>query len=168
VGGITLKQEHKEHELRYLLGLLNSKLFRWYFPFVSAPFRGGYLSANRQFLSQLPNRTINFSDPVDKARHDRMVELVERMLELNKRKARCSGDVSSPKPPGERSSPLQHFGERRAVAASYARRPGERSSPLQLEQIDREIAATDTEIDELVYELYGITDAERRIVEGAL
>jgi hypothetical protein len=28
---------------------------------------------------------------------DRMVELVERMLELHKRKARCSGDVSSPK-----------------------------------------------------------------------
>ena len=141
VGGITLKQEHKEHELRYLLGLLNSKLFRWYFPFVSAPFRGGYLSANRQFLSQLPIRTINFSDPVDKARHDRMVELVERMLELNKRKARCSGDVSSPKPPGERSSPLQ---------------------------LERAIAATDREIDELVYELYGITDEERKIIEGAL
>ena len=30
----------------------------------------------------------------------------------------------------------------------------------------REIASTDAEIDELVYELYGITDEERKIIEG--
>ncbi len=35
----------------------------------------------------------------------------------------------------------------------------------QVDRVDREIAATDTEIDGLVYDLYGITDAERRIVE---
>jgi hypothetical protein len=29
-------------------------------------------------------RTINFSDPADKSRHDRMVALVEQMLELHK------------------------------------------------------------------------------------
>ncbi len=43
---------------------------------------------------------------------------------------------------------------------------GEHSSPLQLERIDREIAATDAEIDNLVYELYGITEEERKIIEG--
>jgi hypothetical protein len=32
--------------------------------------------------------------------------------------------------------------------------------------VDREIAATDAEIDDLVYELYGITGEERSIVEG--
>jgi len=30
-------------------------------------------------------RTINFADPADKARHDRMVALVTQMLDLNKR-----------------------------------------------------------------------------------
>ena len=35
-------------------------------------------------------------------------------------------------------------------------------------QLHREIAATDAEIDELVYELYGITDEERKIIEGVL
>jgi len=30
-------------------------------------------------------RTINFSDPTDKARHDRMVTLVTQMLDLNKK-----------------------------------------------------------------------------------
>jgi phosphate uptake regulator len=32
----------------------------------------------------LPIRTINFSDPADVARHDRMVELVKSMLDLHK------------------------------------------------------------------------------------
>ena len=36
----------------------------------------------------------------------------------------------------------------------------------QLDPPDREIAATDREIDELVYELYGITAEERKIIEG--
>ena len=30
-------------------------------------------------------RTINFSDPADVARHDRMVELVTKMLDLNRK-----------------------------------------------------------------------------------
>ncbi len=32
-------------------------------------------------------------------------------------------------------------------------------------EIDREIASTDAEIDELVYELHGITVEERKIIE---
>ncbi|MDD5188009.1 MAG: hypothetical protein PHF57_07350 [Methanoregula sp.] len=33
----------------------------------------------------MPIRTINFSDPTDKTRHDRMVTLVTQQLDLNKR-----------------------------------------------------------------------------------
>ena len=84
VCGITLKPAYMHQGLPYLLGLLNSRLLRWYFPFVSVPFRGGWLSANRQFISQLPIRTINFDDPTDIACHDKMVALVERMLKLHK------------------------------------------------------------------------------------
>jgi len=87
VGGITLKTLYRQQGLSYLLGLLNSSLLRWYFPFVSVPFRGGWLSANRQFIERLPIRTIDFSAPTDKARHARMVELVETMLKLHKQLA---------------------------------------------------------------------------------
>jgi hypothetical protein len=45
------------------------------------------MSANRQFLSQLPIRTIDFADPADRERHDRMVALVEEMLALHRRLA---------------------------------------------------------------------------------
>ena len=38
-------------------------------------------------------------------------------------------------------------------------------APSQIERFDREIAATDAEIDQLVYELYAITDDEKRMIE---
>jgi type I restriction-modification system DNA methylase subunit len=94
VGGVTFKAEFKSQDLRYLLAIINSKLLSWYFPSVSAPFRGGFLSANRQFLSQLPIRTINFDDAADKAAHDKMVGLVEQMLDAKTllQKARTDRD----------------------------------------------------------------------------
>ena len=39
-------------------------------------------------------------------------------------------------------------------------------APPEVERVDCEIAATDAEIDELVYNMYGNTDEERRIIEG--
>ena len=39
------------------------------------------------YVKRLPIRTINFDDPVDVARHDRMVSLVDQMLGLNKKLA---------------------------------------------------------------------------------
>ncbi|MEI7728790.1 MAG: N-6 DNA methylase [Verrucomicrobiota bacterium] len=82
VGGVTWKPGNERHDLRYLTGLLNSKLLAWFFPNVSAPFRGGWMSANRQFLSQLPFRKIDFATPTDKAHHDKLVGLVDKMLAL--------------------------------------------------------------------------------------
>jgi len=34
--------------------------------------------------------------------------------------------------------------------------------------LEREIPSTDREMDELVYELYGITDEQRKIIQGSL
>ena len=39
---------------------------------------------NPQDIKRLPVRTIDFSSPTDVALHDRMVQLVERMLQLHK------------------------------------------------------------------------------------
>ncbi len=40
-------------------------------------------------------------------------------------------------------------------------------TPNEKERLQRQIAATDAQIDQLVYELYGLTDDEIKIVEGA-
>jgi type I restriction-modification system DNA methylase subunit len=92
VGGIILKHDYKNQGFSYLLALLNSRLLAWYFPFISAPFRGGWMSANRQFLSQLPFHTIDFSNPSDKVRHDEMVVKVEAMMEAKKQLAKAQTD----------------------------------------------------------------------------
>jgi hypothetical protein len=116
---------------RYILGLLNSKLLFLYLKSISNRFQGGWITCTKQYVGALPIRIINFSNPADKARHDMMVTLVERMLALHKQKA----DVK-----------IDH----------------------EKTLIERQIEATDKQIDSLVYELYGLTEEEIRIVEGEI
>jgi hypothetical protein len=59
-----------------------------------------------------------------------MVELVERMLDLNKQLPKAK-------------------------------------TPHESEALQRQVAFTDRQIDELVYELYGLSKDEIRVVEGA-
>jgi type I restriction-modification system DNA methylase subunit len=116
-------------DARYLLGCLNSSLLSYWFGVV-------FLSDDKLFpyvrisqLENLPIRPIAFSDPSDVARHDKMVSLVDRMLDLHKRLP-------------------------------------EAKTKADRDLIERRIAATDDEIDALVYELYGLTDEEIAIVRG--
>ena len=131
VGGLTLKDDFSHIGLPYILGLLNSRLLRWFFPYVSAPFRGGWYSANRQFLSLVPVRVPDLATADGMARHQRMVDLVERMLALHAQ-----------------------------LAASKV--------PQEKEAIERQIEVTDGLIDRLVYELYGLSDEDIRIVEESV
>ena len=69
---------------KYLLGLLNSNLWTFLFSKSSSEIRGGFYRWKHQYMAPLPIRTINRSDPVDIARQDRMVSLVDQMLSLHK------------------------------------------------------------------------------------
>ncbi|OQY29309.1 MAG: restriction endonuclease subunit R [Candidatus Cloacimonetes bacterium 4572_55] len=113
----------------FLFGILNSRLITFFYEHLSAVFRGGYLRFIYQYLVELPIRAIDFTDPTDMARHDQMVTLVQRMLDLNQR-----------------------------LAAAKV--------PQATTMLQRQIAATDRQIDKLVYELYDLTDEEIKIVEG--
>ena len=79
----------------------------------------------------MPFCKINFDDPADKARHDRMVELVEQMLAARKQLA------------GAQSDKDKDF---------YTNR---------CDGLDRQI-------DALVYDLYGLTEDEIKIVRGVV
>jgi len=111
-------------DLKYLCGILNSRLMKFYYE-ISFP----TLHVQRDELASLPIRTINFTDPTNKAIHDRMVELVEKMLAL------------MPKLRGA-------------------------TSESEKATLHNAITTTDAEIDRLVYELYGLTKEEIKIVEG--
>lgn len=69
----------------YVLGLLNSRLLYALLSSFTTKLRGGYVRFWTQYISQLPIRPIDFSDPADLARHDRMVGLVQTMLDLHQR-----------------------------------------------------------------------------------
>jgi hypothetical protein len=84
-GGFGITYKENGQSLQFLCGLLNSKLLDYFFKKVTTNFNSGYFAANKQYIEQLPIRTIDFNDPTDAARHGRMVELVEAMLELHRR-----------------------------------------------------------------------------------
>jgi hypothetical protein len=111
----------------YVLGLLNSKAVDYYHKTISTNFRGGWFGYDAKIIRNIPIRPINFSDPAEKAMHDKIVSLVERMLALHKQSPR---------------------------------------TPQEQEMVKREIESTDRAIDALVYELYGLTEEEIKIVEG--
>ncbi|MDP3014096.1 MAG: TaqI-like C-terminal specificity domain-containing protein, partial [Candidatus Subteraquimicrobiales bacterium] len=112
----------------YILGCVNSKLLWWFLMSIAAGRAGGFIEAKPIYVSQLPIRPIDFSNPTDKKRHDQMVELVDQMLELNKQLATAKTDHDKT-------------------------------------IIQRQIITTDHQIDQLVYELYGLTEEEIKIVE---
>jgi len=113
---------------KMLLGILNSKLGWFMISNYCTQIQNGYqLIFN--YLGKIPIRTIDQVDPVDVARHDRMVSLVDQMLSLHKQ--------------------LQ-----------------EARTPYEQTALQRQIEATDEQIDTLVYELYGLNEEEIKIVEG--
>jgi hypothetical protein len=71
----------------YVLGILNSLLMSYLFRqrFQAKHLAGGFLAINKGQISQLPIRGIDFSDPSDQSRHDKIVSLVSHMLSLHER-----------------------------------------------------------------------------------
>jgi hypothetical protein len=80
-------------------------------------------------LDKLPIFPINFSNKTDKNKHDILVSLVDKMLELKKQES------------SERNQ------DRKSLIA-------------------KQISGIDEAIDSAVYELYGLSEGEVRVVEG--
>ncbi|MEM6749648.1 MAG: DNA methyltransferase [Planctomycetota bacterium] len=133
----TVLFDHDQSEaLLYYLGLLNARALTFRFRYIGKLKSGGILEYFWNSVSRLPIRRIDFSDPDDVARHDRMVALVQAMLDLNRQ--------------------LHGDGETGALSPGPKRRA-----------IEGQIASTDRQIDQLVYELYGLTEEEIAVVEAA-
>jgi hypothetical protein len=77
---VLLDVDRNAQKLKFLLGLLNSRLMKFYYE-TSFP----TLHVQRDELASLPIRTIDFSNPEEVAQHDKLVALVENMLELQKK-----------------------------------------------------------------------------------
>ena len=112
----------------HLLGLLNSTLLDFFIHSLASTKAGGYFEYQPMYLQQLPILRIDFQDPSAKDHHDRMVSLVQHMLDLHKQLTAAKTDF-----------------ERTAL--------------------ERQITATDQQIDQIVYDLYDLTEEEIHLVE---
>jgi len=71
------------YSYKYLLGILNSNLMNWYFV--------NFLSESLHFYpndaKNMPIKNINFSEKSDKLKHDNLVSLVDKILDLKQKEA---------------------------------------------------------------------------------
>jgi hypothetical protein len=114
---------------KYFLALLNSALATVHLKAVCPPKLHGYIEFSARAVTAFPVRVIDLKNPTDKARHDKLVALVDKMLVL--------------------------MPELRAATS------GTEKAALQ-----NAVTATDHQIDQLVYELYGLSPEEIALVES--
>lgn len=114
---------------KYLLGVLNSKNTKFFLFHICDKVQGGFYRLKIAYIEKVPIRAINFDDPADVTRHDQIVSLVDRMLDLNKKLV-------------------------------------EAKTPQIKEMLRRQIESTDRPINQLVYELYDLTEEEIKIIES--
>jgi hypothetical protein len=129
IRAVVLKPNEKL-SIKYVLGILNSKLMNWYYGFIGKP-KGKMREYFNIPMSKIPLRTIDFSNPTEKPQHDKLVALVDTMLELQ---------------------------------GKYHDAKMERDKELY----ERQIKIADAQIDRLVYDLYGLTEEEVKVVEKSL
>lgn len=127
--GLYLFGLREKKNTMYLMGILNSKLFVFIYRLLTLESGRVLPQVKPTILRKLPIISIDFTNPIVKGFHDRIVLLVERMIGLYKK--------------------LQTL------------RVNHEKTLIQ-----RQIDAMDKEIDRLVYELYGLTEVEIKIVEG--
>ena len=121
--------DNNEHNIKYFLGIINSRLLNFIYEIFN-PEKGEALAeVKRTNVARLPISAIDFTNPTEKAQHDKLVAFVDDMLEVQKKyhDARMEQDK---------------------------------------ELYGRQIKMVDVQIDRLVYDLYGLTEEEVKVVEG--
>ena len=115
---------------KFVLGLIGSSVLRWFWLQSFYDQKDTFPKVKKDALLAIPVANINFSDPAQKAQHDRLVQLVEAML-------KTKAQVSTAKTDSDRT------------------------------YLADKCAGLDRQIDQLVYELYDLTEEEIALVEGA-
>jgi type I restriction-modification system DNA methylase subunit len=123
----VLYDNEQPEDLRYVLGLLNSRLLTFRFRYIGKLKSGGILEYFWNSISKLPIRRIEPHDP----RHDRMVKLVDTMITLQ-------GKLPEPMVPAAKTA------------------------------LRRNISTIDAQIEDLVADLYGITDKDKATIQSVM
>ena len=166
-----------------LLGILNSSLVKIYLNSICVKARGGYLRLKSQYILKIPI-PVNFEiEALDNLVGKILVE-VENYIKIQ---STFSKYLQSKFSIGKLSKKLQNwyeleFGEFiKELNKAIKKTVGEKLSKMdemewmevfetkkaEAQTLKAEIDKTDKEIDQMVYDLYGLTEAEIKIVEEA-
>jgi hypothetical protein len=72
--------DESDYSLHFVLGILNSSFVNWIFSNLY-----NIVNIDPRYLKMVPIPSIDFSNPKDKSRHDRLASLVTTMLDLHKK-----------------------------------------------------------------------------------
>ena len=116
--------------IKYILALINSKLLNFFFKkYFTTKKEDIFPEIQSYHINELPIYKIDLENKKDKETHDKLVNLVDSIIELNKKMF-------------------------------------EENNPNTKTMLRRRVEAIDSEIDKIVYGLYGLTEEEIKIVEG--
>lgn len=94
-----------------------------------------------------------------------------RLISLESGRILAQTDIETiellPIPAAKAEIQAQLAGLAKRMAELAEKKHSGKLAPSHVDRLDREIAATDAEIDDLVFKLYGITDSERKIIEAS-
>jgi hypothetical protein len=76
--------KHLNEDVKYFLGILNSKLLWYFLQSTGYVLRGGYFTFKTEYLKPFPMHLINFSNPTEVALLHQIVKLVDEQLAFNK------------------------------------------------------------------------------------
>lgn len=176
---LILKDKYKNY-YKYFLAILNSKLCWFFLKNTSSELRGGYFRFKTKYLEPFPLTEIPKDYIVISEKADQMLSLNKELQELSGKFIRLMSrrfGVES------FSGKLQNwhqltFGEfvkelKKAKISLSLSQESEWETYFAEEQqkaqaIQQQIAQTDREIDQMVYQLYGLTEEEIAIVEELL
>ena len=170
---------NKDFSLKYILTLLNSNLFDYIYKSISQEKGRVFPEVKKVNLAKLPIKNISLTE------QQPFIDLADKMLTLNadlqKSVQRFLKRVQENLNPAKISSTLESFYT--IEFADFVKELAKQKVKLTLKQQDEweeyfaeykkdcqalseEIAATDNEINQLVYKLYDLTDEEIAVVEG--
>lgn len=121
---MNAKTDALQYDLKYFLGLFNSKLLNFYYFTTLKSTKKVFSEIQAKQVAQIPIKTIDFDDFISKGFHDKIVSCVESLVSLNVSK--ISRDRNSIK-----------------------------------------ILSTEHSLDQLIYQLYGLSDSDIAMVEEA-
>jgi type I restriction-modification system DNA methylase subunit len=167
---------------KFLLAILNSKLVWYFLTNICVVRSGGYIEVKPQYFEQIPIPVINNQDALN-AKTDNIIAFTSNFQKAEKS---FTTYIQSQFNIEKLSKKLQNWHELRfsdfinELSKAIKKAGSEKltkkdemewmelfeEKKAEVQTLKSEIEKTDKEIDQMVYELYGLTDVEIKIVEG--